>query len=347
MGLHVIIGEDDFLVDEAARRIIGDGSGLEVVDSANSANEETRLRDIREADESFSTPPFLEPRKATWWRHVGFLPGGAVRGSEDAEKVSQAVSDAVAAFAKKLASTPLPENQTFILSGPRLRKDTTVAKTLATVAEMVFFAAESPWNARKAAIERATEFAEANGLELGRAEAEKFVSVVGTDARSAKSEMEKLRAYIEKGRSTVKAEDIDAVTCEGAGVEPMAWALTDAMGERNLAKALSAAARLDTGSGFAVMASTVLERFFRQLAAVKDADSRGMAGSACEGMAPFAVKKTMGFIGNWSLRELRTARHRFLALREKAVSGSSVGSELVAVEMARACRRAPGGGAKR
>ena len=42
MGLHVIIGEDDYLVDEAAKRIIGDGTGLEVVDSANSSNEDVK-----------------------------------------------------------------------------------------------------------------------------------------------------------------------------------------------------------------------------------------------------------------------------------------------------------------
>ena len=56
-------------------------------------------------------------------------------------------------------------------------------------------------------------------------------------------------------------------------------------------------------------------------------------------MAPFVVRKNMGFLGNWTLRELRMARHRFLALRERVVSGSSSGGELVAVEMARACWR--------
>ena len=339
MGLHVIIGEDDYLVDEAAKRIIGDGTGLEVVDSANSSNEETRLRDIREADESFSTPPFLEPRKVTWWKRVGFLPGGAVRGGEDAEKVSKAVIDAVAAFAAKLASSPLPENQSFILSGPRMRKDSTVAKALAKAAEMVFLAAGSPWNERKAAADRAIGFAGELGLKLGRAEADKFVSVVGTDARSAKSEIGKLRDYIGEGRDAVKPGDIDDITSEGAGVEPEGWALTDALGERNIGKALAAAAKLDTGTGFAVMATTVIERFFRQLAALKDAEERGMARKACEGMAPFVVRKNMGFLENWTLRELRMARHRFLALRERVVSGSSSGGELVAVEMARACWR--------
>ena len=34
-NLHVIIGEDDFLVEEAAKKLIGDGGGLETVDSGD------------------------------------------------------------------------------------------------------------------------------------------------------------------------------------------------------------------------------------------------------------------------------------------------------------------------
>ena len=62
-NLHVIIGEDDYLVAEAAKRVVGDGTGLETIDSLNSTNEDLQLADLREADASFSTPPFLDPRK--------------------------------------------------------------------------------------------------------------------------------------------------------------------------------------------------------------------------------------------------------------------------------------------
>ena len=49
-NLHVIIGEDDYLVTETAKRIIGDERWLEVVDSLNSTNEDLQLADLREAD---------------------------------------------------------------------------------------------------------------------------------------------------------------------------------------------------------------------------------------------------------------------------------------------------------
>ena len=47
MNVHVIIGEDDYLVSSAARKIVGDGVGLEVVDSLNSTNADLQLSDVR------------------------------------------------------------------------------------------------------------------------------------------------------------------------------------------------------------------------------------------------------------------------------------------------------------
>ena len=111
MNIHVIIGEDDYLVGETAKKIVGDGVGLEVIDSANSTNAELQLADLVKVDESFSTPPFLDPRKVTWWKNVHFLPGG---------KSSEDVKAAHEKFAAKLAVAKLPENQHFILTGPHL-----------------------------------------------------------------------------------------------------------------------------------------------------------------------------------------------------------------------------------
>ena len=37
-GVHLIIDEDDYLVNETAKSLYGDGTGLEVVDSATSTN---------------------------------------------------------------------------------------------------------------------------------------------------------------------------------------------------------------------------------------------------------------------------------------------------------------------
>ena len=314
-NLHVIIGEDDYLVQETAKKLIGEaGPALEVIDSNASANAELQLRDIVAADASFSTPPFLDPVKVTWWRNVGFLPCGGRGGP------SEAVKAALEKFARKLAANPLPENQRFILSGPRLLPTSVFAKTLKGAAEM--------------------------GLAFDRGVAELFVARVGVDARSLASELGKMRDYLGGARAKITAADVQEITSPGVGVEPEVWAITDALGERNLEKVLSAVRRFERENGFAVMVTTVAERFFRQLAELKDAQEKGRADAATQGMNAYVACKNLGFLRNWTLNELRIARYRFLQLRERSVSSAASVDVLALTELVRVCRRPVRGGAR-
>lgn len=318
MNVHVIIGEDDFIVSETAKKTIGDGVGLEVVDSANASNAELQLADLRRAEESFDTPPFLDPKKVTWWKNVHFLPGG--RSSEE-------VKNALERFASKLASAKLPENQHFILSGPHLLKTSVFAKRIAGAAEIVLFAAEKPWEAKRAAAVRAAEYAAAENLAFAPDAAEMFVSIVGTDARSLKSEVGKMRDYLGSAANVITAADVAAISSPGAKVEAELWDVTDAVGQRRASAALAALERFEREDGFAVLMSTIIEKFFRQLLDVK----RGKT----DGMTPFAKRKNEGFAAKWSELELRRARARFLSLREKVVSGTTTGDVLVVTELLR------------
>ena len=319
MNVHVIIGEDDFVVGETAKKIVGDGTGLEVVDSANSTNVDLQLADLRRAEESLDTPPFLDPRKVTWWKNVAFLPGG---------KSSEEVKTALERFATKLAAASLPENQHFILSGPHLLKTSIFAKRLAGAAEIVSFAAEKPWDAKRSAAMRATEYASAQKLAFAPDAAEMFVSIVGTDARSLMSEVGKIRDYLGPGASVITSADVAAIASPGAKVDTELWAVTDAIGQRRASAALAALGRFEREDGFAILMSGVIEKFFRQLLEVKRGNT--------EGMTPFAVRKNQGFAAKWSEAELRRARVRFLSLREKVVSGTTAGDVLVVTELLRA-----------
>ena len=324
-NVHVIIGEDDFLVGETAKKVIGDGVGLEVIDSMNSSNADLQLKDIREADASFSTPPFLDPKKVTWWKNVHFLPGGGKKGA------SEEVKEALEKFAKKLSESPLQENQHFILSGPHLLKTSVFAKTLATAAEMVVFAAEKPWEAAKNAAVRVIDLAKEMGLSFAPGVAEKFVSVVGTDTRSLMSELGKMRDYLGNEKPTIDAAAVAEITSQGFGVEPVVWDVTDAIGKRDLNAALEAMRKFELENGFAVFMTGIIEKFFRQLIDVKNGKT--------EGMNPYALRKNEGFLRNWSLAELRAARGRFLMLREKVVSGTTSGDVLVVSTLVRVMRR--------
>lgn len=326
MGLHVIIGEDDYLVGGTARKVIGDGVGLEVIDSMNATNAELQMKDLRAAEASFDTPPFLDPKKVTWWKNVHFLPGGGGR-----KAASEDVKAALEKFAAKLAASPLPENQHFILSGPHLLKTSIFAKTLSTSAEMVVFAAEKPWEAAKNAVVRVIDLAQEMGLKFASGAAEKFVSVVGTDTRSLMSELGKMRDYLGTESSSITAADIEEVTSQGYGVEPEVWDVTDAIGRRDLNAALGAMRKFELENGFPVFMTGIIEKFFRQLIDVKNGKT--------EGMNPYAVRKNEGFLRNWSPAELRAARARFLMLREKVVSGTASGDVLVVSTLVRVMRR--------
>ena len=327
MNLHVIIGEDDYLVGETAKKVIGDGVGLEVIDSMNATNAELQMKDLRAAEASFDTPPFLDPKKVTWWKNVHFLPGGGGK-----KATAEEVKEALEKFAAKLVASPLPENQHFILSGPHLLKTSIFAKTLSTAAEMVVFAAEKPWEAAKNAVVRVIDLAQEMGLKFAPGAAEKFISVVGTDTRSLMSELGKMRDYLGDEKSTIDAADVTEITSQGYGVEPIVWDVTDAIGKRDLNAALTAMRKFELENGFAVFMTGIIEKFFRQLIDVKNGKT--------EGMNPYALRKNEGFLRNWSPAELRTARARFLMLREKVVSGTTSGDTLVVSTLVRVMRRA-------
>lgn len=322
MNLHVIIGEDDFLVEETAKKIIGDGLGLEVIDSMNSANEELRLKDIKEADASFSTPPFLDPKKVTWWKNVKFLPGGGRGGKE--EKVSEAVKLALEKFVKKLCSEELPENQHFILSGPSIMKTSVIAKTLQTKAEVVVFAQGKPWEQKRTAAGRARELAADLGLDFAFGVAENFIDRVGVDTRSIMSELQKMRSFLGEGTKTITNSDVEAITSPGAGVEPELWSVTNAIGERNAAKLIVALERFEGQIGYEVFMTTIIERYFRNLLDVKNGTQED----------PRVAK----YLNLWTVNELRRTRAKFVELRERAVSGGSV-ANLVLTEALRAIKR--------
>ena len=332
MGLHVIIGEDDYLVSQAAKKVLGEATA-DVIDSLQSSNEELRLADIRAADEAYRTPPFLEPRKTTWWKNVGFLPQTGGRGAP-----SEAVKAALEKLVGRFASLTLPDNQTFVLSGPRMLASSVFAKKLKTCAEVTVFAsAKSPWDRLRAAEARAQEWAAEKGLSFSPAVLKAFVSRVGADSHSLRNELAKLDAYLGSERRNVTADDLREITSQGIDVEPEIWSVTDAIGARNVSDLVKAMHDFESMKGFAIRIANAAEKTFRQMIELKDATARGQAAAATSGLAPFAARKMQGFVAKWKLSELRVARARIVMLREKLVSSSGSADVLLLAELVRLC----------
>lgn len=330
-SVHLIIGEDDYLVSEAAKKVVGEGVGLELFDSNNATNSELQLKDLRAVEESFLTPPFFDPRKVTWWKNVNFLP------HQGKGAPSEEVKGALEKFASVIAASVMPDNQQLLITGPKLKMDSVFAKTLKSVAEVVEYKTGKPWEQQKNAVVRVIDLAAEMNLKFAPGAAEKFVSIVGCDSRSLMNELAKMRDFLGKASHTIDESAVEEISSPGIVNEPEIWSVTDAIGARNLEQSLAAVRRIEQENGFAVYVSGAVEKLFRQLAELKDAEEKGCFDAATEGMAPFTARKLRGFLPRWRLQELRIARKRFLSLREKAVSSGEFVGTLVITEIIRTC----------
>ena len=301
------------------------------------------MKDVAAVGEAYFTPAFLSPRKAVWWKNAGFLPRNGPGGP------SEAVKEALERLAKEIAAAP-PQDGTFLaITAKTLSRTSLFAKTLAGVAEFVEFKTLKPWEAEREAVGRALDFAGGLGLSFAQGAVEAFVAKTGADSRTIVSELEKLRCYLGDGRNTVETSDVSAIVSEAPGSDSGTFEISDALGYRDAARLAAALRKLEGSGAFSLLATNAAERLYRSLVCMKDAASRGRLGDATVGLAPFVAKKNAGFLDRWTLQELRVARARIVALRERAVTVSGDTTDaLVVAELFRVCRRrAVKGGAAR
>ncbi len=360
-NIHLIVGEDDYLVEAAARKILAAAVPAELRETAvetiggEAGNMEEQLAALANCRASVQTPPFLDPIKLTWWRNVTFLPGGA-RGGSPSEDVKKGLEK----FARELAEHPLPPNQVLIVSAPKLLKTSIFAKTFQSFAQVVEFASGGKAKDRVAsALMRLPDLAAAEQLVFDPGADQAFVSKAGADTRVLVSELAKLRTYLGSERDNVTVANVAEVVSPG-GDEPEFWDVTDAVAQRNSAKLLKTLARFDGEKSWGILLSTVTEKFFRELVVYRDAldngwltpyggwakslppdvvadlDAAGIGPGVARG--PWAVKNGARNAKAFTLNELRAARFRMLKVRERLVS-STADDSLVTQELLRIIAR--------
>ena len=358
-NIHLIIGEDDYLVDKAAREAIAAAvpeenrsSAVETIDG-EADNAADQLHSLRECEASVQTPPFLDPVKLTWWRGVSFLPGSG------REKIAESVKTALETFAKSLSDSPLPSNQHLLITAPKLLATSIFAKSLKAIAETTVFPSESRANQRvAAALETLPALAKAEGVSFAPGTEQAFVAKAGTDTRTLVSELAKLHSYLGDETTTATAAHVSEITSPGGG-EPELWDVTDAVGARNPSRLVEVFSRFADVSKMGVLLATVAEKFFRELIVYRDAIDHGwLSGGGWSSSIPENVIRQLDDIGvgpgssknRWALGksaaharnftplELRTARWRLMRVRERLVSADADG-ELVKTELLRIIAR--------
>ncbi len=340
--LCLICGDDDYLVDAAARERINQlvpesdrAFGVETVDGHRDTSDDIR-KAVDACMESVQTPGFFGASKVTWFRDVTFLTGGG----RSAETVS--AKDAVQKLVAWLKDGLL-DGQSLIITTAKVLRSSTFFKTCQQHGEVQDFGSGmKTWELEKLASQRVDALFAQAGLVVDPAARTEFLKRAGFDTRLLVSEVEKLRLYAH-GRARVTVEDVRDITSIGREAE--AWDLLDAFGERNALGVLTTLKRLSGQRGIGVMLAVMLEKAVRDLLILREAYDRkwvyGGSGGACgwnknlppeaaallsalpvnpTAMNTWALKKKLPHALNFKLQELRLARHYILDMREKLVS---------------------------
>ncbi len=342
--LCLICGDDDYLVDSAARERVNQlvpepdrALGIEIIDGRKDTADEVR-RAVDACMESVQTPGFFGTSKVTWFRNVTFLTGGG--------RVSESV--AAKESVEKLAGwlkNGLLDGQSLIISATKVLRNSIIFKICQKQGEIEDFGGGlKSWELEKLADQRLDAMSKKAGISFDPDARTEFLNRAGFDTRFLVQEVEKLRLYLGE-RNRVVANDVREITSIGREAE--AWDLLDAFGERDAWGVLMTLKRLSGQKGIGIMLAAMLEKTVRELLVLREAYDRkwayGSKGCACgwntslppeasallnalpvnpKSMNAWAMKKKLPHALNFTLQELRVARFRILELREKMVSTS-------------------------
>jgi DNA polymerase III delta subunit len=337
--LFLICGDDDYLVDAAARERVNllipeaeRAFGVDVIDGqVDTGNEAARA--VKDCMESVQMPGMFSAAKVTWLRNATFLTGGA-RVSEGA-----AAKEAVERLTRWLKED-LGDGQNLIITAEKVLRSSVFFKTCQKQGEVIDFGGGlKPWEREKHAEERLDTLLEQAGIQMGRAARSEFIARVGFDTRQQVQELEKLRTYL---HPKVSATENDVREITSIGREADAWDVLDAFGERSADALLVALNQLSGQRGIGIMLAAMLEKNVRDLIVLREAHDRkwASAGGWSNSIPPEAqvmlntlpvnpkattawiLRKKLPHAMNYTLQELRIARFRILDMREKMVSTS-------------------------
>jgi len=230
----LIFGDDDYTVKTRARKLFEQwtretgGFDHEVIDAA-AANAGEALRALARLREALQTFPFFASAKVVWFKDCNFL--GDERTAQSAE-----VTDALAALARELKALDW-SNMRLLISAGNVDKRRVFYKTLETLAVIERHdcpsTQDSRWMAQMETLARRA--LEERGRDIAPDALAELIERVGPNPRQLDNEIEKLTLYA-ADRSQITLQDVVAVCARNPLAR--AFALADAVGERNLAAAL-------------------------------------------------------------------------------------------------------------
>lgn len=226
----LVCGDDEFAVKERAKEIfkkwadeIG-GSDHETIDGSVS-NAGDALRALAKLREGIQTLPFFGGGKVVWLQNCNFLGEERAASAKDVTETLADLSAELKAF--EFGSVRL------LISAGKVDKRKTFYKTLEKIGNVETFDGlsidDKDWaiQAEGIAVRALREFKK----EISHEAVAKLVANVGPNARQLNSECEKLATYV-GDREDIETADVDTIVTRNK--QARAFALGDALGERNL-----------------------------------------------------------------------------------------------------------------
>jgi DNA polymerase III delta subunit len=234
-AVYLFAGDDEYPLNASARELVNElmpepdqALGLEMV-SGRADNVDEAVASAKRCQEAIQTTGFLFSQgKVVWWRDVSFLADGQTAQSE-------AVRSQVKALAGVLAESGLGAN-VLVVTTPKIDRRSALFKLCQDRFEVrEFNVPEKAYQAEKQSREIFRAGVKSHGLKTSTETEDLFLGRVGSDTRQIAAELEKLAVYV-GGRSPVTPADVRAIV--SASATTVMWDLQDAVGDRNLGRAL-------------------------------------------------------------------------------------------------------------
>jgi DNA polymerase-3 subunit delta len=269
-SLFLYFGNDEYRVTVAARETVDklvpadrQALGLEIVDG-RADNAAGAVSAIDRCLEAVRTVGFFGAGKVVWLRDANFFGDTRTGGAE-------AVKERVATLTEAV-KTGLPDGQILVISADKVDKRFAFYKACSQAGEVHEFAVPSKGrDAEAQAADFVSGLLAREGLRMGRDVMMAFIARAGVESRTLAGEVEKLALYLGE-RKKVEVADVAAVSTGGRDI--LVWALGDAVGARDLPKALAALRQLLFQKENAIGLLFILQSKLRELILLREALDR-------------------------------------------------------------------------
>jgi DNA polymerase-3 subunit delta len=244
-SIYLIGGSDEFTIKETAGKLAeklapkdAGEFGLEIIDGG-AGNQDEALKVVARLDEALHTVGFFGGEKLVWLKNTNLLADEQVTRAEAVKEVLTELNDKL--------KRGLPDGVTLLISAIGCDRRKSLYKNIEKLGEVRFFEAleEGKGHGDEEIVAFIQDRLRTEGKTMSPEALQTFRDLVAVDLREMANELEKLFLYVGKRRE-ISAADVRAIC--SASRQAVIWELTDALGARQLPKAIAALENLlDSG----------------------------------------------------------------------------------------------------